>query len=515
MDWEHSLAEVLDGKYPLHRFIEGDETHGVFLTGFAGEKQLQKAIVRIFCLDEQGRNAALARWKRTAELSHPHLVDAYATGETQIDGNDVVYMVCEFPDESLSEVIPDRALTDEEARDFLKPTLDVLSYLHAKGFAHSAIRPSNLFAVGDRLKVSRDDVRPTGDRGAISSPYSAPELSTTGSTPAGDIWSLCVTLVEVLTQRVPPSGPSGVRAAANLPNPFAEIIRNSLATEPRDRWTVAKILSALEGGATASSPEAAKRPVSTAKVARGALVAIGILVVAGVVARPWLMPDDTDTAKPKSSESSTPVKESASGKNSEANKPSTSEPTRPALTPAQKRAADRKAAAEKKIADRKAAAEKKIADRKAASDKKAADDKLAADRRAADQKKAGEKKQADAKQPAKPQETPKPAEQKATQPAPAGDVVQQVLPEITDQARATIQGKFSSGIRVTVNASGDVVSTAVDSRGPSWFFADLAKEAAKKWKFAPAAGDTPRDYVIQFQFQRAGTKVGVRKVQPK
>src|SRR4051812_44234299 len=98
IDWEQSLAEVIDGKYPLQRFIEGDETYGVFLTGVSGERQLQKAVIKILCLSDDERKAALARWKLSADLSHPNLVEAFDAGETTFEGVDVVYTVYEFPD---------------------------------------------------------------------------------------------------------------------------------------------------------------------------------------------------------------------------------------------------------------------------------------------------------------------------------------------------------------------------------------------------------------------------------
>ena len=52
----------------------------------------------------------------------------------------------EATEEDLSQILPQRRLTPEEAREMLGPVLDALSYLHGKGFAHGAIKPANIMA---------------------------------------------------------------------------------------------------------------------------------------------------------------------------------------------------------------------------------------------------------------------------------------------------------------------------------------------------------------------------------
>jgi len=528
IDWEHSLAEVIDGKYPLERFIEGDETHGVFLTVVEGE-QPRKAAIRILCLSEEGRRAALARWKRSADLSHPNLIEVYGTGETQVEGVDAVYVVTEFPDESLSEVIPERALTEDETSEFLRPTLDVLGYLHGKGFAHSSIKPSNLLAVQDRLKVSREDVRAVGTSMATG-PYTAPETPTEGATPAGDLWSLGMTLVEVLTQRLPQAGAAGMRVPLIVPAPFNDIAKHCLAADPQERWNVEKVSKALDG-VPLVEPELdirPKRPMSTAKVVRGALVAVGLIVVGGVVARPWLMPDGDSAPANKTTQKQTvpsgpatlPVPEPVAKKPEVPNETATERRARlrrEAKEAKAKAAKEAKDAREAKVREAKEAREAQAKKAQEAKQQQARDrEAKAQEKKALDEKAKAEKKQekpaADPpKVEAKKEEPKAGTPEKDTRPAPTEDVVQQVLPEVPAAARGTINGKFTVGIRIKANAGGDVVSAAVDSRGPSWYFADLALDAAKKWKFAPGSADAPREWIIQFQFQRAATKTSVRR----
>ena len=76
------------------------------------------------------------------------------------------------------------------------------------------------------------------------------------------------------------------------------------------------------------------------------------------------------------------------------------------------------------------------------------------------------------------------------------------------RARQTIHGHVKVAVLVTVNYSGVVVNDVLNSPGPSRYFANLASEAAKKWKFtpAPASNASSRRWLVRFEFSREGTK---------
>ena len=44
----------------------------------------------------------------------------------------------------------------------------------------------------------------------------------------------------------------------------------------------------------------------------------------------------------------------------------------------------------------------------------------------------------------------------------------------------------------------------IDVRGSSRYFARVAADAAKKWKFAPGDNASPREWLIEFDFAREG-----------
>jgi TonB family protein len=106
------------------------------------------------------------------------------------------------------------------------------------------------------------------------------------------VWSLGVTLVEVLTQHFPEPG----FLRSDLPQPFAEIARHCLQPNPADRWTIPQISKYL------AEPEAGVLPSRLAARKRRYVVPVGVLIllalvvitVAGVVIRR----SDTETPPP-------------------------------------------------------------------------------------------------------------------------------------------------------------------------------------------------------------------------
>src|SRR5205814_10586747 len=79
----------------------------------------------------------MSLWRRTMQLSHPNLLRILDTGRCRLENRDRLFVVMEYAEEDLSQILPQRALTPSEARDMLEPVLDALVYLHSFGFVHS------------------------------------------------------------------------------------------------------------------------------------------------------------------------------------------------------------------------------------------------------------------------------------------------------------------------------------------------------------------------------------------
>jgi TonB family protein len=84
------------------------------------------------------------------------------------------------------------------------------------------------------------------------------------------------------------------------------------------------------------------------------------------------------------------------------------------------------------------------------------------------------------------------------------------MPEVPQRASATIQGKVSVVIRAAVDASGAVSNATFESEGPSKYFARLALDASRQWKFQPAqtrGQPLPSVWILRFEFRQSGTEV--------
>jgi TonB family protein len=240
--WTRWESRVVDHTFPLERYLGGGEKSAVFLTQHNG----RPAAVKLIRADPRTDDLHLARWQFAARLSHPQLLGIFACGRDDWDGTAMLYVAMEYAEENLSQVLPDRALTTLETLEMLPPVLKVLEYLHRQDLVHGRLKPSNIMAVDDRVKLSSDGILRAGEpieRGQPSSPYAAPEPT---ASPSSDVWSLGVTLVEVLTQRLPaPELPPG------LFEPFVGIARRCLQANPRKRETIgaiAKRIGAPAGG---------------------------------------------------------------------------------------------------------------------------------------------------------------------------------------------------------------------------------------------------------------------------
>src|SRR6266545_3730069 len=213
-DWKQCAGELTGGEYPLEQYLGGNETRAVFLTRFASGK----AAIRIESAGQMRAEELLDRWNRAATLHHRHVAGILAAGTCALAGVPVAYLVTEYAEENLAEVLRVRPLTADEAREMLLPVAEALAYLHSQGLVHGDLKPSNILAVGDSVKISSEAVS-EGD-------------------PAADIRALGVTLVQALTQLAATGTPGGRNPAVEaLPFPVREMAQNCLHDDPRLRWS--------------------------------------------------------------------------------------------------------------------------------------------------------------------------------------------------------------------------------------------------------------------------------------
>jgi TonB family protein len=247
--WKKWEGQVVNEEFPLLRYLGGSDRSAVFLTKRT-DREPQDVAIKLILANAANPELQVSWWELAAKLSHPHLLRLFQTGHCEIEGTQLLYAVTEYAEESLSQILPYRPLTPEEARETFRPVLDVLAYIHAKGFVHGHIKPANVMAVGDLIKISSDGLCGVGESSRVlgaTNGYAAPEVADgAGMAPAADVWSLGVTLVEALTQS-PPVWKGTGQAELVLPEtlPFFDIASRCLRRNPQQRWTVPEIAERL------------------------------------------------------------------------------------------------------------------------------------------------------------------------------------------------------------------------------------------------------------------------------
>jgi serine/threonine protein kinase len=439
--WTRWENQVVNGVFPLRRLLGCSEHSAVFLTEYKS-KNLPDAAIKLMRSDGLQAKAQLKHWKAAAALSHPHLVRLFEMGRCRSGQREFLFVVMEYAEQTLDQILRRRALSPDEVREILPPVLDALAFLHRHQRVHCQLRPSNFLAVNDQLKLASDSVRPAGHStdGIVSTcRYDPPELNDCGASAAGDVWSLGMTLVEALTGNAP-AGPDQLSETASLPAsvpaPFVGLVRRCLSRSPANRPTVIELEAPFKTAARANSisdsqPSAQrasqkttsprshrKRNLSLLAVAAALLISIAV----------WVRFSDTSQAHPQSSVVSAPT------------------PVAPALIPTSP--------------------------------------------------------QPDS-EPSGPV-VPSPIQPSVPPEVTQNAALLEAKPNVPQDISEKIQRPIPVTLRVLVGPSGDVVGALMENPGPSKYLARLAEEAAREWKFAETDEQSARVWLLRFEFTREG-----------
>lgn len=257
------VGSVIEGRFHLQRWLGGAGESGVFLTQIG--RPPQNAAIKIIPAGIADADSLLDQWNKAKHRNHGNLIQLFHAGYCRIDDCDLLYAVTDCADEILADVLRVRPLTTAEVREMLDPLLETLSWLHGQNLVHGCLKPSNVMVVNEQIKLSVDRIQPAGPRifpvlspGVQDAPESAGRI-----TPAADIWSLGVLIIEALTQDLPPWEGNCYRIPASVPQPFAAIASECLRLDPARRCSLREIRSRLAPAPRAVAPAAL---VSTAPV---------------------------------------------------------------------------------------------------------------------------------------------------------------------------------------------------------------------------------------------------------
>ncbi|MGA8441628.1 MAG: TonB family protein [Candidatus Sulfotelmatobacter sp.] len=316
--WE---GRVLDRRFPLRQWLGGSPHSAVFLTK-RGLNGSEKAVIKLISAKsdaaERGKqDAQLRRWADIAKLSHPHLMRLFESGRGCIDDTNLLYVVMEYAEENLAQVLLQRPLAPEEVEEMLPPTVDALIFLHHAGYVHGRVKPTNIMAVDNQLRISTDNLRKTGEPAEReTSVYDAPEVGASGVSPLADVWSLGATMVAVLTQHEPEAKDrKGAQGAIpdRIPEPFQEIAWRCLNADPRRRCNLSDILRLLKGQRP-SDAESVGTPAKTKPKKRWLILPIAATLVLlaalfghrVLVQRPPTAPGETHPAETQTAPANLP-----------------------------------------------------------------------------------------------------------------------------------------------------------------------------------------------------------------
>lgn len=483
-DWE---MRVVNGLFPLRRFLGRSNHSAVFLTEYQAEN-LTDAAIKFVPADSLHTEAQLVQWGTAATLSHPHLLRLFDVGRCRFGGRPFLFVVMEYAEQTLAQILPKRALSTDEAREMLLPTLDALSFLHGSSLVHSQLKPSNFLVVNDQLKLASDTIRSFGGPGPGS------------ISPASDIWDLGITLVEALTQRTPTWPDERSETAilpANLPPGFVDTVKRCLNRTPANRPTVVELEAQYKpleptppaGSATQTptveeSDEAAPtQPTPNQPLLALGAVAVFFLALASLVGlRAYQSHHNSQRPRVAISSQVETTELAVSYRESDAPQPTASDGEPDSAGASQISAPAASAASPPPIAEPAAGAP--------------ASNEAVATPIAFNQ------------QSAVPAYRPPP--EPATPIAPASDlpgVLHEEAPDIPHAITQRIRGHVKVTVRVLVDPYGKVVGEFMEDSGPSRYFARLASEAAAKWQFVEIDNRNPRVWLLRFEFTRDGTGI--------
>ena len=280
--WTRWEGQSVNGAFPLRRCLGSSDHSGVFLTEYAQQSVPNVALKLVPAIPTLAESQ-LSHWSAAAGLGHPNLIRLMENGRCQLGGSHYLYVVMDYAEQNLAQLLQHRALSEAEVREMMPLALEALAFLHAKDFVHGQLKPSNVLVVGNQLKLASDTIRPADDATAsigMLSIHDPPEARDGSFSTAGDIWALGVTLCEALTQRTPTRAGERrdvVLLPPDLPASFNDILRRCLARNPAQRPSVVD----LQGWLKTRSPAAAAASVGAVDATTPPAAAVAGATAAG------------------------------------------------------------------------------------------------------------------------------------------------------------------------------------------------------------------------------------------
>ncbi len=316
------VKKALAGRYQVERILGEGGMATVYLA--QDQKHNRKVAVKVMRPElaaTLGADRFLREVQVAAQLSHPHILPMYDSGEA--DG--LLYYVMPYVEgETLKErMAKEGRMRVEDALRLAREVADALGYAHARGIIHRDIKPGNiLLQSGHALVADFGIARAVGGDGealtqtglAVGTPqYMAPEQATGERDVDGraDIYALGAVTYEMIAGEPPFTGPSAraiiTRSLTEAPRALTasreglapavnSAIMKALAKDRADRFSdvrdlvgaLDRVIEAVRSGSTVAPIPAGPTPLQVWGFF--ALGCVGMLALVTALIRQWNLP---------------------------------------------------------------------------------------------------------------------------------------------------------------------------------------------------------------------------------